>query len=157
MSFYQNLCCKSVVIYVIKNLNFPVGKEKAARISCENILAAFCLASQLQLISVLQSVYFLPSCALASITLLLVERIGYIERYIVNTALEVLIERHSIGLNQVLLTPKLEAIIPVDGKCPIAQALVKSHVKENISLGIVSGRISFANSYSIEISIDSPR
>lgn len=40
MSFYQNLCCKSVVINVIKNLNFPVGKEKAARISCENILAA---------------------------------------------------------------------------------------------------------------------
>ena len=79
MSFYQNLCCKSVVINVIKDLNFPVGKEKAARISCENILAAFCLASQLQLISVLQSVYFLPSCALASITLLLVERIGYIE------------------------------------------------------------------------------
>ena len=38
--FYQNLCCKSVGIYVIKNLNFPVGKEKAARISCENILAA---------------------------------------------------------------------------------------------------------------------
>ncbi|WP_238406103.1 hypothetical protein, partial [Segatella copri] len=31
---------QSVVIYVIKNLNFPVGKEKAARISCENILAA---------------------------------------------------------------------------------------------------------------------
>lgn len=74
--------------------------------------------------SVLQSIYFLPSCALASITLLLVERICYIERYIVNTALEVLIERHSIGLNQVLLTSKLEAIIPVDGKCPIAQALV---------------------------------
>lgn len=43
MSFYQNLCCKSVVINVIsviKDLNFPVGKEKAARISCENILAA---------------------------------------------------------------------------------------------------------------------
>ena len=40
MSFYQNLCCKSVVIYVIKDLNFPVGKEKAARISFENILAA---------------------------------------------------------------------------------------------------------------------
>lgn len=39
MSFYQNLCCKSVVIYVI-NLNFPVGKEKTARISCENILTA---------------------------------------------------------------------------------------------------------------------
>lgn len=29
-----------MVIYVIKNLNFLVGKEKAARISCENILAA---------------------------------------------------------------------------------------------------------------------
>ena len=98
MSFYQNLCCKSVVVNVI-NLSFHISKEKAARISCENILAAFYLASQLQLISVLQSVYFLPSCALASITLLLVERIGYIERYIVNTALEVLIERYSIGLN----------------------------------------------------------
>lgn len=51
MSFYQNLCCKSVVINVIKDLNFHISKEKAARISCEYILAAFCLASQLQLIS----------------------------------------------------------------------------------------------------------
>lgn len=40
MSFYQNLCCKSVVINVIKDLNFHINKEKAARISCENILAA---------------------------------------------------------------------------------------------------------------------
>ena len=40
MSFYQNLCCKSVVISVIKDLNFHISKEKAARISCENILAA---------------------------------------------------------------------------------------------------------------------
>lgn len=38
MSFYQNLCCKSVGIYVIKNLN--CRQKKAARISCENILAA---------------------------------------------------------------------------------------------------------------------
>ncbi len=51
MSFYQNLCCKSVVINVIKDLSFHISKEKAARISCENILAAFYLASQLQLIS----------------------------------------------------------------------------------------------------------
>ena len=40
MSFYQNLCCKSVVIKVIKDLSFHISKEKAARISCENILAA---------------------------------------------------------------------------------------------------------------------
>lgn len=40
MSFYQNLCCKSVVINVIKDLSFHINKEKAARISCENILAA---------------------------------------------------------------------------------------------------------------------
>ncbi len=40
MSFYQNLCCKSVVINVIKGLSFHINKEKAARISCENILAA---------------------------------------------------------------------------------------------------------------------
>lgn len=40
MSFYQNLCCKSVVINVIKDLNFYISKEKAARISCEYILAA---------------------------------------------------------------------------------------------------------------------
>ena len=43
MSFYQNLCCKSVVINVIsiiKDLSFHISKEKAARISCENILAA---------------------------------------------------------------------------------------------------------------------
>ena len=40
MSFYQNRCCKSVVINVIKDLNFHISKEKAARISCENILAA---------------------------------------------------------------------------------------------------------------------
>lgn len=51
MSFYQNLCCKSVVINVIKDLSFHISKEKAARISCENILEAFYLASQLQLIS----------------------------------------------------------------------------------------------------------
>ena len=30
----------SFIFSVIKDLNFPVGKEKAARISCENILAA---------------------------------------------------------------------------------------------------------------------
>ena len=41
----------SLVISVIKYLSFHINKEKAARISCENILAAFCLASQLQLIS----------------------------------------------------------------------------------------------------------
>ncbi len=46
MSFYQNLCCTKCahqchfIFSVIKDLNFPVGKEKAARISCENILAA---------------------------------------------------------------------------------------------------------------------
>lgn len=40
MSFYQNLCCKSVVINVIKDLSFHISKEKTARISCENILAA---------------------------------------------------------------------------------------------------------------------
>lgn len=43
MSFYQNLCCKSVVINVIsiiKDMSFHISKEKAARISCENILAA---------------------------------------------------------------------------------------------------------------------
>ena len=40
MSFYQNLCCKSVVSNVIKDLSFHINKEKAARISCENILAA---------------------------------------------------------------------------------------------------------------------
>ena len=44
MSFYQNLCCKrssiSLVISVIKYLSFHINKEKAARISCENILAA---------------------------------------------------------------------------------------------------------------------
>lgn len=33
MSFYQNLCSK-------KGLSFHINKEKAARISCENILAA---------------------------------------------------------------------------------------------------------------------
>ena len=41
----------SLVISVIKYLSFHINKEKAARILCENILAAFCLASQLQLIS----------------------------------------------------------------------------------------------------------
>lgn len=40
MSFYQNLCCKSVVIKVFKDLSFHISKEKTARISCENILAA---------------------------------------------------------------------------------------------------------------------
>lgn len=36
----KSFCCKSVVINVIKDLNFHISKEKAARISCENILAA---------------------------------------------------------------------------------------------------------------------